>query len=586
MRAESVATPDPLRRSGIDRKLADAEDLLDIEGSGSERLVNAAAYIVVRGDTREQADETLEEVKRLFRRFNVEHEEPWLETPRSVQTDSITRRDGLARDLMMPSRSAASSFPFSTHDKIEDGGVSFGIDTRNAMPVILNRFAWEAGHVARMGKTGSGKSFFAKLVLIRSWQNYSDLQIYIIDPKQEYAGIVDFMQGETVVLDSANLSEIETGSVARYTVAEQSRDNTDLLAEAIRHVYRKASEDRRKTIVLVDEAHRLLSDTDGRKALGELVREGRDRNVSVEMITQNAADFTRTQDGKNILRNVDCYVFMRHQEVETGVSDFFDLSQREAVELGRLRTGSDVPFSEAIIRGPVNTKLRIESTDSEHQLLTKRLEEDFDMSQHETSKPEPQDDTGEAQEEPTSRAKSDGGTEAAVPDTPQTSPDKPEPGQTVDHTPRRSSRNRHVNGGEDELLELPDTCVTETEDPDREASVEEMLPEVLPGWKKLETTRDRWAVPVAEDWILATYLGPENDRYMIHISRWQPDHVQYAIDELFGIGQPTRFDAWTARGRLIFAVAILDGSIHRARTLLTACPALSEQYIQLQKDDR
>ncbi|AZH26685.1 type IV secretory system conjugative DNA transfer family protein [Haloplanus aerogenes] len=568
MRAETVATPNPLRSSEIDRKLADAQDLIDIEGSGDERLVNAAAYIVIRGESWEEVDETTEEVKRLLRRFNIKHEEPWLETPRSIRTDSITRPDGLDRGMIMPSRSVAASFAFSTHDKIEEGGISFGIDTRNSMPVVLNRFTWEAGHIARMGKTGSGKTYFAILSLLRSWQTYSDLQVYIIDPKQEYGSLTEAIDGETVVLDSATLSDLETGSVTRYTVADRSQDNTDLLSEAVRHIYRKASEDRRKTIVLIDEAHRLLFDPNGRKALDGLVREGRDRNVSVEMITQNASDFTRSQAGQNILRNVDCYLFMKHQDVETGVSDFFNLSPKQAVELRRLRTGTDLPFSEAIIRGPVSTKLRIESTQSEHDLITREFEENL-ISMPENTATEAR---GKQTNDPDNPVKSDGGTEIKNPDA-----------DTGNLNTQSQARNREVRGSEDGLLELPDTCITEAEDPDREASAEELLPEVLPGWKKLGTTTDRWAVPVAEDWVLGTYLGPKNDRYLIHISRWQPDHVQYAVDELFGVGEPVRFDAWTARGRFIFGVVILDGSIDRARTLLTACPALSERYIQLQE---
>jgi len=583
MHAESLATSDPIRSSEIDRKLQDAQDLIDVEESGDERLVNATAYIVIRGDSWEQVQDTADEVTRLLRRFSVEYDEPWLETPQAVQTESPLHEDRLNRSLMMPSRSAASSFAFSTHDKIEEDGVSFGIDTRNGMPVVLDRYSWEAGHIARMGKIGSGKSYFAKLSLYRSWQAYDDLQIYIIDPKQEHGRIVNEMDGETVLLNQADLSQKETGSVTRYTVADRSQDNTDLLTQALRHVYREASEDTSKTIVLVDETHRLLSDTSGRVALGELVREGRDRNISVEMITQNASDFTRSQEGRDILKNVNCYIFMQHQDVDTGVTDFFNLSPTEAVALRRLRTGTDLPFSQAIIRGPVSTKLRIESTTDEHDLLTTEPDENLPpMTTHEetpdesdTERPNEESIQYNSQEQAT-----DGGSTGAtlVVDT-----DKSASAGDTGDSGSRSNGHRREQSRNEAFLELPDTCVTETENPDGDASAEAMLPDVLPGWERQTTTIDRWSVPVAEDWILATYTGPENDRYMIHVSRWQPDHVQYAIDDLFGIGQPTRFDVWTVRARFIFGVVTLDGSVDRARTLLTACPALSKQYIDPQE---
>jgi hypothetical protein len=51
------------------------------------------------------------------------------------------------------------------------------------------------------------------------------------------------------------------------------------------------------------------------------------------------------------------------------------------------------------------------------------------------------------------------------------------------------------------------------------------------------------------------------------------------MDGLYGIGEPVEFDIWTARGRFIFGVVTLEAPLDRAKTLLAACPALSESYI-------
>ena len=578
MRAESIATPDRLRGSMIDRKLSDAQNLIEVEEAGDQRLVNTGVYLVIRGSSGEEVDSTADEVKRLLRRFSVEYEEPWLETPQSVQTDLPIRPDRLNKDMMMPSRSAASNFSFSTHDKFEENGISFGIDSRNGMPVILDRYCWEASHVVRMGKIGSGKSYFAKLSVYRSWQTYDNLQVYVIDPKQEYGGLIDALDGETVVLDNVDLTEIETGSATRYTVADRSRDNTELLTESVRHVYRKASKDTDPTIVLLDEAHRLLSHSAGRTTLGELVREGRDRNISVEMITQNASDFTRSQEGRDILKNVNCYIFMQHQDVDTGVSDFFNLSQREAVELRRLRTGTELPFSEGVIRGPVNTKLRIEATEQEHEVVTAEKNESFEIETmsdaDQSSSTEPKQNQS-ADKGSLETSETDGGAVlTSPPNLDDSSPDQEPAAFTV------GRREKRREGGSETFMELPDTCVTHDEKPRVKAPAEELLPELLPGWEVLKSDTDRWQLPVSEDYVNATYLDPSGDRYMVHISRWKPGHVRYAIEELYGKGHPTWFDIWIGRGRYVFGVKIADGYDSQAKTLLAASPALSKAYLR------
>ena len=140
-------------------------------------------------------------------------------------------------------------------------------------------------------------------------------------------------------------------------------------------------------------------------------------------------------------------------------------------------------------------------------------------------------------------------------------------------------RSRHGEN-DDTFMELPEACVTEQESPDPDASAEEMLPEVLPGWDLQKTDQYRWQRENAQDYINATYRDPQSRRYMVHVSKWKPSHITYALDELYGFGEPNAFDLLTARGQFVFAVKIVGGTVDDARTLLMACPALSQSYFQ------
>lgn len=371
--AELSASWKPFRQADLQQQKQDLEDLIEAD-AGGEPLVNYGVYFVARGETQDEAETTLETVQSVLNRSGVDTGEPGLYLDRGVRSVSAFYHDRLNMKEIVPGHSAAAGFAFAAYDTIEPGGTIVGEDHRNNMPVVLDRFSWEAGHTAVMGKIGSGKSYWTGLTLVRSVQEYDDLNVYIIDPKKrDYGGIVNALKGETVVIDN-DLSRSPSSNITRYTVKDPSKDNTARLAETVRHVYREASKTDSKSLVVIDEVHRIITQgdeiyRDGLQAVSTLVRESRDRNIAATLVTQNADEFVRSNEGKNILRNINCNLFFRQRDVDSEVADFFHLSEKESSDLRKLRTGTELPFSEAIVRGPVNTRLRIKATEPEHNLL-------------------------------------------------------------------------------------------------------------------------------------------------------------------------------------------------------------------------
>jgi hypothetical protein len=184
--------------------------------------------------------------------------------------------------------------------------------------------------------------------------------------------------------------------------------------------------------------------------------------------------------------------------------------------------------------------------------------------------------------------KSQGGVENQGRNKSTSEDDSGHPDDETDFNPdilRSSTPGDGTRHGENDntFMELPEVCVTEQESPDPDASPKEMLPEVLPGWDFQKEDRYRVQMENAEDYINATYRDQKKRRYMIHVSKWKPSHVKYALDELYGFREPHPFDVWTARGQFVFAVKIVSGTVSNAHTLLMACPALSKSYFQFEE---
>lgn len=356
--AERLASENPVREHELGQLEEDIRNLVGVE-IGGEPLVHYGVYIIIRTDKNEDLETTASKVSAALGQITLRT--PTFRMNQAARTVTPFFQDRLGQTRIVPGTTAAAGFPWGVNDSLDENGIVFGTDTAATHPIVLNRFDWEAGHIARMGKIGSGKSFAAKLEVLRSADRYDDLHVVLIDPKQEYRTI------------SQNLQH----RAQRWSPDERTENNTEFLLDSVRQAYRLGHNHDGKTIVVIDEAHRLLNDEQGRQVLGELVREGRDQEIAVTLVTQNASDFTQSLEGRNILRNVDCHVFMRHSDVDVEVEDFFNLSETESVRLRKLRTGTDVGFSEAIIRGPVNTTIRIEATGEERELIRGGQKESF-----------------------------------------------------------------------------------------------------------------------------------------------------------------------------------------------------------------
>jgi type IV secretory pathway VirB4 component len=301
---------------------------------------------------------------------------PYLRTDHATNSWDPLKPDSLDETQLMPASSAAAGFPFGTQDLSQSTGLIYGTTTDDNTPVLLNRYNWSSHSMARMGMVGSGKSYAAKLEIIRMQLAYTQVQTFVVDPKQEYSRLIQALGGQVFTLKPGETRledlPIHTHHIVGFEVEDRGqRENVEILADTVEHLYQAVSQDQDRTHVVVDEARILMNDEDGKQLLNQFVLEGRDTNTAVTLISQNASHFTYCREGREILDNMPGKVFMRHDRVPDSVVDYFDLSTRERQQLYELRTGTDTDHSEAIIKvsGRLDTQVRINSTPAEHGLL-------------------------------------------------------------------------------------------------------------------------------------------------------------------------------------------------------------------------
>ncbi|RJX51904.1 ATP-binding protein [Halonotius pteroides] len=356
----------------LETLLEDTEWILDLLAERRSTAVDYGVYITAKANDKESCIQTYRQIQNRLDTLRNQYTKPVLRTDEAFKTDHPAYGDALNETHLMPSTSAAAGFPFGTQSTQQNQGVIYGVDTSDQAPVLADRFQWSSHSMVRMGMVGSGKSYAAKIELLRSAVVYDNLQIITVDPKQEYRTVTEALGGSIEYLDSTSDYHFPEDQHVCFQVKDRGEEeNVRELVELIREIYSYVSQDQRKTLVLIDEARILMNDEEGRKVLNQFVLEGRDTNTAVTLVTQNASHFTYCREGREILDNVPGKVFMRHDRVPDSVVDYFQLSERERQELYELKTGTDSEYSEAILKisGNLDTRIKIESTPAEHDVI-------------------------------------------------------------------------------------------------------------------------------------------------------------------------------------------------------------------------
>lgn len=102
----------------------------------------------------------------------------------------------------MHTQGIMSMFPFTSADLTHEEGVMVGLNQITNSPIILNRFMQptvESPNTSIIGTTGAGKSFFAKLEMLR-W-SYLGKPIVVLDPSAEYKRVCEAVSGANIEIN-------------------------------------------------------------------------------------------------------------------------------------------------------------------------------------------------------------------------------------------------------------------------------------------------------------------------------------------------------------------------------------------------
>jgi len=195
-----------IRDPSLEIAYRDIEELRDRLMSAQEKMFKVGFYITVYTDTEKELKD-VENTLRSILESKLVYIRPT--TYRQREGFNTTSPYGLDQiQVLTPLNTGplSSAFPFVSFDLSSNEGVLYGINLHNNSLILFDRFSLENANMVVFGKSGSGKSYFSKLDILRSLMRGVDA--IVIDPENEYKRLAEAVGGSFINISLASPQHI------------------------------------------------------------------------------------------------------------------------------------------------------------------------------------------------------------------------------------------------------------------------------------------------------------------------------------------------------------------------------------------
>ncbi|MEK9181992.1 MAG: DUF87 domain-containing protein [Patescibacteria group bacterium] len=188
----------------LDTAYRDLESLRDNLQQAQEKLFDVAVYITIYGDSDNELDKIESEIKTILESKLVYLKPALFQQEQGYKSVLPIASDELNVYSKLNSSPISSLFPFISFDLTSDKGILYGINRHNSSLVLFDRFSLENYNSIIFAKSGAGKSYAAKLEILRTLM--FGAEIIVIDPEREYEYMAEATGGKyfNISLNSNN----------------------------------------------------------------------------------------------------------------------------------------------------------------------------------------------------------------------------------------------------------------------------------------------------------------------------------------------------------------------------------------------
>ncbi|MDD5146205.1 MAG: ATP-binding protein [Candidatus Pacebacteria bacterium] len=182
-----------IRDPVLETAYEDIEQLRDELQTARERVFRLGLYLNIYGDSEQELRQGETLLRSIFEARLIYIKPNLMKEKQGFISAAPYGLDQILVHTPMNTAPLSSIFPFVSPDLSANEGILYGINRHNNSLVLFDRFTLENANLVVFAKSGSGKSYFCKLEILRYLMQGID--VIIIDPENEYEFLVDGVGG-------------------------------------------------------------------------------------------------------------------------------------------------------------------------------------------------------------------------------------------------------------------------------------------------------------------------------------------------------------------------------------------------------
>jgi type IV secretory pathway VirB4 component len=191
-------TAGKVRSPELEAAYKNVEELRDLLVQAQERMLNVGLYLTIFANDKKELDQKTTKIVKILESILIMVKPVMFQQKEAFFTTLPLGLDEIKTNYPLNSSTASSFFPFISSELVDSSGIFFGINLQNAGFVILDRWQYENPHLVILARSGAGKSYTAKLEVMRNLMMGTD--VLILDPENEYQSIAELYNGSFISL--------------------------------------------------------------------------------------------------------------------------------------------------------------------------------------------------------------------------------------------------------------------------------------------------------------------------------------------------------------------------------------------------
>jgi type IV secretory pathway VirB4 component len=221
MRAEEKGL---IRDPVLETAYRDAETLRDELQQGTEKFFQFGLYITLYSDSVEMLEKIVTQVDSILQTKMVYSKPCFFQTEQGFKSTLPILKDELQVSNNLNTAPLSTTFPFISANISSNQGILYGINRHNNSLILFDRFAMENANEVFFAKSGGGKSYLAKLEILRHLM--LGVEVIVIDPENEYSYLTEAVDGTFIKISLTSHQHINPFDLPPQTKDE---DPSDLL---------------------------------------------------------------------------------------------------------------------------------------------------------------------------------------------------------------------------------------------------------------------------------------------------------------------------------------------------------------------